>query len=52
VLGIKDTYTGKTFADVLTEKRGDLIFLILFTLGLGAIAVVRPVDPDKLIKET
>jgi ABC-2 type transport system permease protein len=52
VLGIKDTYTGKPFADVLNEKRGDLIFLILFTLGLGAIAVVRPVDPDKLIKET
>ncbi|NVO26747.1 ABC transporter permease subunit [Donghicola sp. C2-DW-16] len=52
VLGIKDTYTGKPLGPVLTEKSGDLLFLIFFTLGLGGLVLLRPIDPDRLTKET
>jgi ABC-2 type transport system permease protein len=51
VLGIKDSYTGKPLGPILAEKSGDLLALILFTLGLGGIVLLRPIDPDRLTKE-
>lgn len=51
MLGIKDNYTGKPLTDILSEKRGDWLFLILFTLGLGTLVLVRPIHPDRLTKE-
>lgn len=52
VLGIKDTYTGKPLAPILAEKRGDVLFLLLFTLGLGGLVLARPIRADRLTKET
>lgn len=51
VLGVKDTYTGASVAKVLTDKQGDLLFLFLFSLGLGGIVLLRPINPDRLTKE-
>ncbi len=52
VLGIKDTYTGAPLDKVLAEKRGDLLFLFLFSLGLGGVVLLRPINPDRLTKES
>lgn len=51
VLGIKDTYTGTPLATVLSEKRGDALWILLFTLGLGGLVLLRPISPDRLTKE-
>ena len=50
VLGIKDTYTGVALGPILTEKRGDLIWIFLTALGLGALALALPLHPDRLAK--
>ena len=52
VLGIKDTYTGAPLARVMAEKQVDLLFLFLFSLGLGGLALLRPINPDRLTKES
>ena len=52
VLGIKDTYTGAPLAKVMSEKQGDLLFLFLFSLGLGGLVLLRPINPDRLTKES
>lgn len=52
VLGIKDTYTGAPLAKVMAEKQGDLLFLFLFSLGLGGLVLLRPINPDRLTKES
>ncbi len=52
VLGIKDTYTGAPLSKVMAEKRGDLAFLFLFPLGLGGLVLLRPINPDRLTKES
>lgn len=52
VLGIKDTYTGAPLAKVMAEKQGDLLFLFLFFLGLGGLVLLRPINPDRLTKES
>lgn len=52
VLGIKDTYTGAPLAKVMAEKQGDLLFLFLFSLGLGGMVLLRPINPDRLTKES
>lgn len=51
VLGIKDTYTGQPLGPILTEKAGDILFILLCALGLGALALSLPLDPNKLTKE-
>ncbi|WP_071675699.1 ABC transporter permease [Nioella nitratireducens] len=51
VLGIKDTYTGRPISEIWAERRGDVLFLFLFTLGLSAIVLLRPIDPDRLTQE-
>ncbi|MBK8439860.1 MAG: ABC transporter permease subunit [Rhodobacter sp.] len=51
VLGIKDTYTGQPLGPILHEKAGDALFILLCLLGLGALALVLPLDPDRLTKE-
>ena len=51
VLGIKDSYTGMPLAAVLSEKRGDALWILLFTLGLGGCVLLRPIAPDRLAKE-
>lgn len=51
-LGIKDSYTGAPVARVLSEKRGDLLFLLGCFLGLGGLVLLRPIDPDRLTKES
>lgn len=52
VLGIKDTYTGAPLAQVMAEKQGDLLFLFLFSLGLGGLVLLMPINPDRLTKES
>lgn len=52
VLGIKDTYTGAPLTKVMAEKQGDLLFLFLFSLGLGGLVLLRPINPDRLTKES
>ena len=52
ILGIKDTYTGTPLAEVFSEKRGELLFLFLFSLGLGGLVLLRPINPDRLTKES
>lgn len=51
VLGIKDTYTGKTLGMIWADKSGDALFLFLFTLGLGGLVLLRPIQPNRLTKE-
>lgn len=52
VLGIKDTYTGAPLSKVMAEKKGDLLFLFFFSLGLGGLVLLRPINPDRLTKES
>ena len=51
VLGIKDTYTGVPLDQILIEKTGDLIWIFLTALGLGLVALVLPLNADRLTKE-
>ncbi len=51
VLGIKDTYTGVPLDQFLIEKKGDLIWIFLTALGLGLLALVLPLNADRLTKE-
>lgn len=51
VLGIKDTYTGVPLGPILIEKKGDLIWILLTALGLGLVAIVLPLNADRLTKE-
>ena len=51
MLGIKDSYTGTPLAAVLSEKRSDALWILLFTLGLGGLVLLRPISPDRLTKE-
>jgi ABC-2 type transport system permease protein len=51
VLGIKDTYTGQPLGPILAEKWGDALFIFLSFLGLSAIALILPLNPDRLTKE-
>ena len=51
-LGIKDTDTGAPLAKVMADKQGDLLFLFLFSLGLGGLVLLRPINPDRLTKES
>ena len=51
VLGIKDTYTGVPLDQILIEKKGDLIWIFLTALGLGLLALVLPLNADRLTKE-
>ncbi|CAI9418734.1 hypothetical protein ANOBCDAF_04353 [Pleomorphomonas sp. T1.2MG-36] len=51
VLGIKDTYTGKTLEVIWVDKRGDALFLLLFALGLSGLVLLRPIQPNRLTKE-
>ena len=51
VLGIKDTYTGKTLGAIWADKRGDALFLLLFTVGLSGLVLLRPIQPNRLTKE-
>lgn len=51
VLGIKDSYTGKPLGPILTEIRGDSLFLFIFAIGLGGLVLLRPIDPERLTKE-
>lgn len=51
VLGIKDTYAGMPLGPILTEKRGDMEWIIFTTLGLAIIAFAVPLKSNRLIKE-
>jgi ABC-type transport system involved in multi-copper enzyme maturation permease subunit len=51
VLGIKDTYTGLPLGQVLAEKWGDALFVLLSFLGLAMLALCLPLHPDRLTKE-
>ena len=50
VLGIKDTYAGQPLGPILTEKAGDMIWILLTALGLGAVLLVLPINPNRLAK--
>lgn len=50
VLGIKATYTGMPLGPVLTEMLGNLVWILLTALGLGAVALALPINPDRLSK--
>ncbi len=50
VLGIKATYAGLPLGPILIEMRGNLIWIFLTALGLGALALALPLNPDRLSK--
>ena len=50
VLGIKATYTGMPLGPILIEMLGNLIWILLTALGLGALALALPLQPDRLAK--
>lgn len=50
VLGIKATYAGMPLGPVLTEMLGNLVWIFLTALGLGALALALPINPDRLAK--
>ncbi|MCF8516885.1 MAG: ABC transporter permease [Rhodobacteraceae bacterium] len=52
VLGIKDTYTGKPLSMIWADKKGDALFLFLFTAALGGLVLLRRINPDQLTQET
>jgi ABC-2 type transport system permease protein len=52
VLGIKDTYTGKPMAVIWADKKGDAIFLLLFTAALAGLVLLRRINPDQLTQES
>lgn len=50
VLGIKATYAGLPLGPILTEMLGNLVWIFLTALGLGAVALALPINPDRLAK--
>ncbi len=50
VLGIKATYTGLPLWPILVEMLGNLVWIILTALGLGALALGLPINPNRLAK--
>ncbi|MBI1418894.1 MAG: ABC transporter permease subunit [Limimaricola sp.] len=50
VLGIKSTYTGMALWPVLVEMTSNLIWIVMTVLGLGALALALPLNPDRLAK--
>lgn len=50
VLGIKTTYAGMPLGPILIEMMGNLIWIFLTALGLGAVALALPLNPDRLSK--
>jgi ABC-type transport system involved in multi-copper enzyme maturation permease subunit len=50
VLGIKDTYAGAPLGPVLIEKSGDAIWIFLTALGLGALLLAIPLNPNRLAR--
>lgn len=52
LLGIKDSYTGKPLSVIWADKKGDALFLLLFTAALGGLVLMRRINPDQLTQET
>lgn len=50
VLGIKATYAGVPLGPILTEMLGNLVWIFLTALGLGALALALPINPNRLAK--
>ena len=50
VLGIKATYAGIPLGPILIEMLGNLIWIFLTALGLSALALALPLNPDRLAK--
>lgn len=50
VLGIKANYAGLPLGPILTEMLGNLVWIFLTALGLGAVALALPINPDRLAK--
>ena len=50
VLGIKVTYAGMPLAPILIEMLSNLIWIFLSALGLGAVALALPLNPERLAK--
>ena len=50
VLGIKASYAGMPLGPILTLMLGNLIWIFLTALGLGALALALPLNPDRLAK--
>lgn len=50
ILGIKATYAGVPLGPILIEMLGNLIWIFLTALGLGALALALPLNPDRLAK--
>lgn len=50
ILGIKPIYAGAPLRPVLVEMLGNLGWILLTALGLGALALLLPLKPDRLVK--
>ena len=50
VLGIKATYAGMPLGPILIEMLGNLNWIFLTALGLSALALALPLNPDRLAK--
>lgn len=50
VLGIKATYAGMPLGSILTQTLGNLIWIFLTAIGLGALALALPLNSDRLAK--
>ena len=50
VLGIKPIYAGMPLGPVLTLMLGNLIWILVTALGLGALVLALPLNPDRLAK--
>lgn len=50
VLGIKATYAGLPLGPILVEKWGDVIWIFLTAIGLLALVMALPFNPDRLSK--
>jgi ABC-type transport system involved in multi-copper enzyme maturation permease subunit len=50
ILGIKATYAGMAIGPILTEMLGNLVWILLTALGLGSLALILPLNPNRLAK--
>jgi hypothetical protein len=50
ILGIKATYAGLAIGPILTEMLGNLVWILLTALGLGSLALILPLNPNRLAK--
>lgn len=50
ILGIKATYAGLAIGPILTEMLGNLVWMLFTALGLGSLALVLPLNPNRLAK--